>query len=107
MSSSETVPVPVIESRIYLIRGQKVLLDTDLAALYDVLTKNLNLAVRRNRKRFPEDFMFQLTTEEAESLRLQSATSNVRRGGKRYLPAPTLSPSKASPCSPPFCVAPA
>jgi len=86
MSSSETVPVPLIESRIYLIRSQKVLLDTDLAALYDVLTKNLNLAVRRNRKRFPEDFMFQLTTEEAESLRLQSATSNVRRGGRRYLP---------------------
>ena len=51
-----------------------------------MLTKNLNLAVRRNRDRFPEDFMFQLTKEEAESLRLQIATSNEGRGGRRYLP---------------------
>ncbi len=86
MSSSEIAPVPLIESRIYFIRGQKVLLDADLALLYDVLTKNLNLSVRRNWKRFPEDFMFQLTAEEVESLRLQSATSNEGRGGRRYLP---------------------
>ena len=85
---SENLPVPLelIERRIYLIRGQKVMLDSDLAALYRVLTKNLNLAVRRNSRRFPEDFMFQLTKEEAESLRLQFATSNVGRGGRRYLP---------------------
>jgi len=84
MSSSAPSPIPLIESRIYVIRGQKVLIDADLAALYQVLTKNLNLAVRRNRSRFPEDFMFQLTSEESESLRLQTATSN--RGGRRYAP---------------------
>lgn len=56
-----------------------------LAELYQVLTKNLNLAIRRNSDRFPDDFMFQLT-KEAESLRLQIATSNVDRGGRRYLP---------------------
>ena len=62
------------------------MIDSDLADLYQVLTKNLNLAVRRNLDRFPEDFMFQLTAEEAESLRLQIATSNEGRGGRRYLP---------------------
>lgn len=80
------VPTQLIERRIYLIRGQKVMLDTDLAELYQVLTKNLNLAVRRNLDRFPQDFMFQLTKDEAESLRLQFATSNVGRGGRRYRP---------------------
>ncbi len=84
----EKLPVPVefIERRIYLVRGQKVMLDSYLAELYQVLTKNLNLAVRRNNSRFPEDFMFQLTAAEAESSRLQIATSNVGRGGRRYLP---------------------
>lgn len=88
ISPADRLPVPVetITRRIYLIRGQKVMLDSDLAELYQVLTKNLNLAVRRNADRFPEDFMFQLTAEEAESLRLQIATSNVGRGGRRYLP---------------------
>ena len=62
------------------------MLDADLAALYEVLTKNLNLAVRRNRQRFPEDFMFQLNSEEVAALRLQTATSNDGRGGRRYLP---------------------
>jgi hypothetical protein len=62
--SPPELPVPLIESRIYLIRGQRVLLDSDLATLYEVLTKNLNLAVRRNQERFPGDFMFQLTAEE-------------------------------------------
>jgi hypothetical protein len=80
------VPVELIERRIYLIRSHKVMLDSDLADLYQVLTKNLNLAVRRNRDRFPEDFMFQLTPDEGESLRLQFATSNAGRGGRRYLP---------------------
>src|SRR5258708_30164608 len=80
------IPVELIARRIYRIRGQKVMLDSDLAELYQVLTKNLNLAVRRNADRFPEDFMFQLTKEEAESLRLQFATSNLGRGGRRYQP---------------------
>ena len=64
-----------IETKIYEIRGQKVMLDFDLAVLYEVQTKNLNLAVKRNLKRFPKDFMFQLTKPEWESLRLQIATS--------------------------------
>lgn len=62
------------------------MLDSDLADLYQVLTKNLNKAVARNTDRFPEDFMFQLTEEEAESLRFQIGTSNAGRGGRRYLP---------------------
>jgi phage regulator Rha-like protein len=80
------IPVERIAQQIYLIRGQKVMLDSDLAALYQVLTKNLNKAVGRNRTRFPEDFMFQLTAEEAESLRFQFGTSKEGRGGRRYLP---------------------
>jgi hypothetical protein len=59
------VPVEVIERRIYFIRGQKVMLDVDLAELYQVPTKRLNEAVKRNRGRFPQDFMFQLSKEEA------------------------------------------
>src|SRR5260370_28001097 len=88
ISPADQLPIPtqLIERRIYLIRGQKVMLDSDLAELYQVLTKNLNLAVRRNQHRFPEDFMFQLTKEETESLRLQFATPNEGRGGRRYLP---------------------
>ena len=82
----EAIPAERIASRIHMIRSQKVMLDSDLAELYDVLTKNLNLAVRRNKRRFPEDFMFQLTADEAEALRLQSATSNASRGGRRYAP---------------------
>ncbi|MGA2588300.1 MAG: ORF6N domain-containing protein [Bryobacteraceae bacterium] len=87
-SATGNLPVPaeVIERRIYLIRGQKVMLDSDLAELYQVLTKNLNLAVRRNLDRFPEDFMFQLTQDEFQNLRLQSATSSSGYGGRRYLP---------------------
>ena len=74
-----------IQSRIHEIRGLKVMLDFDLAELYEVHTKNLNLAVKRNIKRFPLDFMFQLNDEEWTSLRLQFETSN-KRGGNRYLP---------------------
>lgn len=85
-NSQLLVPDELIERHIYLIRGQKVMLDSDLAKLYQVLTKNLNLAVRRNQERFPDDFMFQLTAEEAQSLRLQNATSKVSRGGRRYHP---------------------
>lgn len=79
------VPAETIERRIYLIRGQKVMLDCDLGELYGVTTGNLNLAVRRNRARFPDDFVFQLTREEASSLPLQIARAN-RRGGRRTLP---------------------
>jgi len=64
MSSPLAVPIEVVERRIYLIRGHKVMIDSDLAELYQVATGNLNLAVRRNADRFPEDFMFQLTPEE-------------------------------------------
>ena len=75
-----------VERRIFLVRGQKVMLDFDLAELYRVPTKSLNLAVKRNAERFPEDFMFQLTQDEAEGLRFQIETSKGGRGGRRYLP---------------------
>jgi hypothetical protein len=75
-----------IERRIFLVRGQKVMLDADLAELYRVPTKSLNLAVKRNVDRFPEDFGFQLTEEEAAGLRFQFETSKRGRGGRRYLP---------------------
>ena len=68
-----------VERRIFLIRGQKVMLDFDLAELYRVPTKSLNLAVKRNADRFPEDFMFQLTVDEVAGLRFHF-------GGRRYLP---------------------
>ncbi len=71
-------------NKIYLIREQKVMLDRDLAELYGVLTGNLNKAVKRNIKRFPEDFMFQLTKEEFDNLIFQSGTSSW--GGTRNLP---------------------
>lgn len=88
-SINERLPVPVqlIERRIYLIRGQKVMLSSDLAELYQVETFNLNKAVKRNLDRFPEDFMFQLTKQEAESLTFQIGISKPSgRGGRRYLP---------------------
>jgi hypothetical protein len=90
------VPVELIERRIYLIRGQKVMLDSELADLYHVETKALNRAVQRNLARFPEDFMFRLTPDEAESLRLQIGTSKAGRGGRRYLGM--YSPNMAWPC---------
>ena len=80
------VSVQLIERRIYLIRGHKVMTDVDLADLYCVPTKRLNEQVRRNRKRFPADFMFQLTKEEDENLRSQFATSRSEHGGRRSLP---------------------
>lgn len=70
-----------VETAILLVRGQKVMLDSDLATLYRVPTKRLNEQVSRNRHRFPRDFMFRLTPAEAQRLRSQIATSNVRRGG--------------------------
>ena len=81
------VPPESIESRIFLIRGHKVLLDTDLAALYGVTTKRFNEQVRRNMVRFPGDFMFRLSAEEWNSLRSQFATLEVGRGlHRKYLP---------------------
>ncbi len=80
------VPAEVIERRILLIHKQKVMLDSDLAELYGVETKNLNRAVKRNIERFPEDFMFQLSLHETELLKCQSGTSKEGRGGRRYAP---------------------
>ena len=76
----------LVMSQIYVIRGQKVMLDRDLASLYGVETKVLKQAVRRNIIRFPEDFMFELTKDEFQSLRSQIVTSNEGRGGARYAP---------------------
>jgi hypothetical protein len=78
------VPPESIERKIFLIRGKKVMLDRDLAVLYGVPTKSLNLAVKRNMNRFPEDFMFLLSRKELVSLRFQFETS--KRGGRRYFP---------------------
>ena len=78
------IPQQVIESKIFLIRGRKVMLDKDLAALYGVETKALNRAFKRNIDRFPEDFAFQLTKDEFENLRFHFGASSW--GGQRYLP---------------------
>ena len=75
-----------IEGKILLIRGKKVMLDRDLALLYEVQTKALKQAVRRNSKRFPDDFMFELTTQEFENWRSQFVTSNKEKMGLRYKP---------------------
>jgi hypothetical protein len=84
--SKLAIPLQRVERRILLIRGQKVLLDVDIAELYGVATGVFNQAVRRNIHRFPVDFMFQLTDAEADSLRSQIATSKKGRGGRRYNP---------------------
>ena len=75
-----------VEQNIQLIRGHRVMLDTNLAKLYGVSTKRLNEQVQRNRKIFPSDFMFQLTTDELDRLRSQFATSKTGPGGRRYRP---------------------
>jgi hypothetical protein len=93
------IAIDALSERIHLIRGQRVMLDTDLAALYGVATKVFNQATKRNSDRFPADFMFQLTEEEDESLKSQIVTLNANdplrshfvtskpvRGGRRYLP---------------------
>jgi len=80
------VPFERIADYIFIIRGHKVMLDSDLAKLYGASTKRLNEQVRRNIERFPSDFMFQLTADEAEFLRSQFATSKFGRGGRRYMP---------------------
>ena len=86
MSRSLLVKRERIERRVLRFRGQNVLLDQDLAGLYGVNVKALNQAVKRNRERFPADFMFRLTAREARSLRSQIVTSNVGRGGRRTAP---------------------
>ena len=84
MSKKLQIPTEFIQSKVHLIRREKVLLDRDLAEMYGVQTKQLKRAVRRNRSRFPKDFMFELTDEEFKNLRSQSGTSNW--GGTRYPP---------------------
>jgi ORF6N domain len=85
-ASLELVAAPVIEKRIFVVRERQVMLDEDLADLYGVETKRLVEQVKRNLERFPDDFMFQLSREEAAALRSQIATSNASRGGRRYAP---------------------
>lgn len=75
-----------VESKIYFVRGHKVMLDFDLAQLYAVTTKQLKQQVKRNAYRFPDDFMFMLTNQEVISLRSQIVTSSLKWGGHRYLP---------------------
>ena len=86
MSKKTDVAIPdeAVISKIFIVRGKKVMLDKDLAALYDVETKALNQAVKRNLLRFPADFMFQLSEQEFENLRSQIVTSSW--GGRRTLP---------------------
>ena len=86
MASGDIVQTERIGTLIHFIRGQKVMLDTDLAKVYGVPTKVLNQAINRNRLRFPEDFMFQVTPDELKALRSQIVTSKKGRGGARYLP---------------------
>jgi len=83
---SEIIPIQIIENKIFLVRGHKVMLDSDLAQLYEVKTFNLNKAVKRNPDRFPEDFMFQITDREWEILRFQIGISKEAKGGRRYNP---------------------
>ena len=82
---TQLVPVERVERLIHLVRGEKVLLDADLAVLYGVTTGNLNKAVKRNQQRFPPDFMFQLAEEESAGLIFQSGRSK-QRGGRRHNP---------------------
>ena len=88
MAKNEVVVIPLerIQSKILLVRGQKVMLDSDLAELYGTTTGALVQAVKRNLDRFPADFMFQLSAEEFAALRSQAVTSNTGRGGRRTAP---------------------
>ena len=86
MENKALVTRQEIENQIYTIRSQQVMLDSDLARIYQVETKNLNKAVKRNTERFPASFCFQLTKEEVENLRFQFGTSSLNYGGRRYLP---------------------
>ena len=84
--STTDAPIEKIERSIHVVRGQRVMLDTDLAELYEVTTSALNQAVKRNAERFPEDFAFQLTQQEFTALISQTVTSNTGRGGRRKRP---------------------
>ncbi len=84
--AKDVVTAERIEKAIHVVRGQRVMLDSDLAALYGVTTRRLNEQVSRNRERFPEDFAFQLTQQELTSLMSQFATSKTGRGGRRKRP---------------------
>jgi hypothetical protein len=84
--SNEKVPLEEIERAIHVIRGQRVMMDVDLAQLYGVTTKRLNEQVNRNLERFPEDFAYRLTPQEVANLKSQIATSRLRHGGRRTLP---------------------
>ena len=86
VKSDIIIPVERIASRIYLMRGEKVMLDSDLARLYGIPTSRLNEQFKRNRDRFPADFAFQMTKEEFQSLMSQIEISNAGRGGRRKLP---------------------
>ena len=86
MENKPTISQMEIKNLIYTIRGKQVMLDSSLASLYQVETKNLNKAVKRNIDRFPASFCFQLTEEEVENLRFQIGTSSLSYGGRRYLP---------------------
>jgi len=81
-----SLPDEIIINKIYLIRGQKVMIDRDLAELYGVATKVLKQAVKRNTERFPEDFMFEMSDEEFQNWRSQIVTSNSDMMGLRYAP---------------------
>ncbi|SFW66940.1 ORF6N domain-containing protein [Chitinophaga sancti] len=86
MENKPTIIPTEIKNLIHTLRGKQVMLDSDLASLYQVETKNLNKAVKRNMERFPVSFCFQLTDEEATNLRFQIGTSSLTYGGRRYLP---------------------
>ena len=108
MTSNLAIPAERIERRILLVRGQKVMLDADLAELYGVETKVLNQSVRRNKERFPEDFMFQLTADEGEKLSFHPGASSLRsqivtskkKGAEGGATFHSLSPSRAWRCFP-------
>ncbi|MFZ0997470.1 MAG: ORF6N domain-containing protein [Candidatus Sulfotelmatobacter sp.] len=86
MPKRPATPAVAVESRIVILRHQRVILDVDIARLYGVPVKRLNEQVKRNQERFPSDFMFQLTDRENAALRSQFATSKKTRGGRRYTP---------------------
>jgi len=86
MIETNIIETQSIQSKIYTIRGQKVMLDSDMASLYGVETKTLNQSIKRNINRFPIHYMFQLTQSEYDDLRSQNVTSKKGSGGRRYLP---------------------
>src|SRR3954471_1854368 len=86
MNKATIVLAKKVDTKIQILRDQKVILDVDLAALYGVPVKRLNQQIKRNAKRFPPDFLFRLSPAESEDLRSQNATSRSSHGGRRYLP---------------------